>query len=135
MAETFVDVKDNSYYNLNYQVGEQTSSLTLLPMKEDADNNLTAVKAVANAVQDHVDGVLTSITQRLTVTGNIIPPDSSARMQPVRFNFVLNKSGIQERITIFIPWYMGGDQDAKAALGQSIATNLSGSGGTYVFRS
>lgn len=141
MAENFVDVTSNSQYNLNYSVGEQSNSVNLLPMHGDPTENLDAVKAVADLIGSHVDASLQSVTQRIAIVNNPIPDDSSARLYPTRFNFTLitgeasEATTIVQRLTLFIPWYLGGSQSAKKALGDAIAAALSGSEGTYAFKS
>jgi len=132
---TPVNTEDNAIYNLNYAVGENNASMSIMPMKGVAADNLAVAKDVAELIFSHVDGALGSITARNLYYPNLVPPDSAARIQPARFNFVLTKGGVVSRETIFVPWFKGADQAAKTALGISLATLLSGPEGTYTFRS
>ncbi|MEM2002705.1 MAG: hypothetical protein QW786_02795 [Candidatus Hadarchaeum sp.] len=135
MAENFTDT-DSDVINLNYMVGEQGSSVTLRPMKDDAEANLAAAKAVANLLEENIDADLMSVTARQAVTDNEIRDDSAAKIYPTRFNFQLIEEDDQvTRVTIFVPWAKQGTQAEKKVLGQAIATALSGTKGTYVFRS
>lgn len=140
MAEDFTNT-DSDIINLNYMVGEQGSSVTLRPMKADAEANVAAAKAVANLLELNVDADLMSITARQAVTDNEIRDDSAAKIYPTRFNFQLIEDGGEEgpskvsRVTIFVPWATQSNQAAKKQLGQDIATALSGSKGEYIFRS
>lgn len=132
---TPINTEDDAVYNLNYAVGEQNASLSVMPMKGVAADNLAAAKAVANLIFDHVDGALGSITARQEYYPNLVPQDSAARIQPARFNMILNKSGVVSRETIFVPWFKGADQASKTTLGIALAAALSGPEGTYTFRS
>lgn len=135
MAEDFTDT-NGDVINLNYMVGEQGSSVTLVPMKANAADNLAAAKAVANLLQPEVDADLMSITARQAITENEIRDDSAAKIYPVRFNFQLSETGGRvSRVTIFVPWAKQGTQAQKKTLGQAIAAALSGDNGDYVFRS
>lgn len=132
---TPINTQDAAVYNLNYAVGEQNASLSCMPMKGNADDNLAAAKLVAIEVFSHVDGALGSITARQEYYPNLVPTDSAARIQPARFNFILNQGGVVSRETLFIPWFKGADQASKTTLGIALATILSGPEGTYTFRS
>lgn len=135
MAEDFTDT-GSDVINLNYMVGEQGSSVTLMPKKVDAAANLAAAKQVANLLQSNVDADLMSITARQAVTQNEIRDDSAAKIYPTRFNFQLKDADDKiTRVTIFVPWATQSNQAAKKTLGKAIATALSGDNGTYTFRS
>jgi len=51
MPETFTDIQDNAIYSLNYRVGEQSGSVSLMPKNNDAALNLAAAEAVADLIR------------------------------------------------------------------------------------
>lgn len=137
IPEVFTDIKDSAIYGLTYRVGEQTGNVSLMPKKGDADLNLAAAEAVAQRIQDHIDADLTGITAKQVYVAGPIRDDSQARISPTRFNFDLLDpvEGSVMPVTIFVPWFLGANQAAKKALGEGLATDLSGPDGTYTFRS
>jgi len=137
MPETFTDIQDNAIYSLNYRVGEQSGSVSLMPKNNDAALNLAAAEAVADLIQSNIDADLTGISAKQVYVAGPIRDDSSARISPTRFNFDLSDptAGSVTPVTVFVPWFLGANQAAKKTLGDSIASELSGAAGTYTFRS
>jgi len=135
MPETFTDISDNAIYSLNYRVGEQSGSVSLIPKKEAAADNLLAAQAVADLIQSAIDADLTGISAKVNYVAGPIRDDSSARISPTRFNFDLAHDGTVTPVTVFVPWFLGANQAAKKTMGDSMAVALSGTGGTYTFRS
>lgn len=124
MAENYTD--DGEFYNLNYAVGEQNSSVTLRLQHGTAAARLAAAKSIGDLLETKIDAALMSISARQSVTNNTPPADTAARIYPTRLNFkVLYPAGGVDRLTIFIPWAIGLDQVTKASLGASIANEMS----------
>lgn len=122
--------------NLNYMVGEQSSSVRIMPMNETEAENIAAAQDVADILEAKVDADLMSVTARVGATSNSIRDDSAARLYPTRFNFVLVRTGgTPERQTLFVPWAITENQAGKKATGILLAAALSGANGTYTFRS
>ena len=129
-------VPTSPYYNINFAVGEQRASVTVMPGQSDSADQVEAVDAVRALLQPVIDGTYVSTSCVYEISDEDIIDDSSVRMQPARFNFIETSDETGDRVTIFVPWYKGvGGQQAKKTLGQSMATALSGDRIQYKFRS